>query len=457
MSQSLYRKYFEIVPVNNITTFQVNGGTNQISFLIPPVQGASLATRDMVFSGRLQVVKETGVTYKQTDLDTTDVAMDSVNGAHNLINRVDIISQGSGNALIEQRRQYPLINKYRRGTLSKNDLSSGKYNIQQLCSINSNAERNWLTSTPAGGTDPAIANRGHDFCIQLNTGFLMDNVQQVNLGASNGLLVKIYLSEIANALFNINSGAGAGNLLTADYNIKLTDVKLFGRYNFVTQPLLASLNRVEFRKINDLISVVQSSNDTIANQPMVSSMHKMIHIYQPNSTTANNVNANNSSTNALVGLKKYAISNNGSRHPYNYDIVNEPSISELDANNGRQGRVAGNAEQCYFFISALNSQYPPVHSLVNAENQAAARNDLLTTNAPTNTTLNVNGIGVDYSYGFRGFSVPMINNLLQINVESSVKTGDLIVPPLISAQTQTQNAFVEYDSTLMYAGMQVSN
>jgi len=40
MAQSLYRKYFEIVPVNNITTFAVNNGTNQISFLIPPVNGA---------------------------------------------------------------------------------------------------------------------------------------------------------------------------------------------------------------------------------------------------------------------------------------------------------------------------------------------------------------------------------------------------------------------------------
>ncbi len=455
MSQSLYRKYFEIVPVNNITTFQVNGGTNQISFLIPPVQGASLATRDMVFSGRLQVVKDTGVSYKQADLNTTNISFDSVNGAHNLINRVDIISQGSGNALIEQRRQYPLINKYRRGTLSKNDLAAGKYNIQQLCSINSNAARNWLTSTPVAGD--GNSDRGHDFSIQLNTGFLMDNVQQINLGASNGLLVKIYLSEIANALFNINSGAGAGNLLTADYNIKLTEVKLFGRYNFVTQPLLASLNRVEFRKINDLISVVQSSNDTIANQPMVSSMHKMIHIYQPNSTTANNVNANNSQTDALVGLKSYAISNNGSRHPYNYDIVNTPSISGLNATDGNQGRVAGNAEQCYFFINALNSQYPPIHSLVNAENQANSRADLLAANAPTNTTLNVNGIGVDYSYGFRGFSVPMTNNLLQINVESSVLTTDGIVPSAIRNQTQTQNAFVEYDSTLQYQGMQVSN
>jgi len=444
MAQSLYKKYFEIVPINNITTFQVNGGTNQISFLIPPVNGATLKTTDMVFSGRLTIKKADGTSYTTADFNTTDVSFDSVNGAHNLISRIDILSQGSGNALIEQRRQYSLINKYRRGTLSKNDLAAGKYNIQQLCSTNSNGARNFLASNN---------DAGHDFAIQLNTGFLMDNIQQVNLGAANGLLVKIYLNEVSNALFNINPGAAAGNKLTSDFNIELTEVKLFGRYNFVTNPVLQSLNMVQFRKINDLISVVQSANDTIANSPMVNSLHKIVHIYQPNDTTANNVDANNTQTNQLVGLKKYSISNNGSRHPYNYDIDITPSMSELTTTDGNDGRVTGNAEQIYFFISALNSQYPPVHSLVNAENQAEAHLDLV--NTRNDTTLNVNGIAVDYSYGFRGFSVPMVNNLLQINPESSVLTNDGIVVAAVRNQTQTQNAFIEYDASLQYQGMQV--
>jgi len=398
----------------------------------------------MVFSGRLTIKKADGTSYTTADFNTTDVSFDSVNGAHNLISRIDILSQGSGNALIEQRRQYSLINKYRRGTLSKNDLAAGKYNIQQLCSTNSNGARNFLASNN---------DAGHDFAIQLNTGFLMDNIQQVNLGAANGLLVKIYLNEVSNALFNINPGAAAGNKLTSDFNIELTEVKLFGRYNFVTNPVLQSLNMVQFRKINDLISVVQSANDTIANSPMVNSLHKIVHIYQPNDTTANNVDANNTQTNQLVGLKKYSISNNGSRHPYNYDIDITPSMSELTTTDGNDGRVTGNAEQIYFFISALNSQYPPVHSLVNAENQAEAHLDLV--NTRNDTTLNVNGIAVDYSYGFRGFSVPMVNNLLQINPESSVLTNDGIVVASVRNQTQTQNAFIEYDASLQYQGMQV--
>jgi hypothetical protein len=50
----------------------------------------------------------------------------------------------------------------------------------------------------------------------------------------------------------------------------------------------------------------------------------------------------------------------------------------------------------------------------------------------------------------------MTNNLLQINVESSVLTNDPIVAPASRDQTQTQNAFIEYDSMLTYQGMNVS-
>lgn len=443
MSQYLYRKYFEIVPVNNISVFKVNNGTNQISFLVPPVAGATMQTHDLLFNGTITIKKADGTPYTQADMANTDISMDSVNGFHNMISRVDISSQGSGNALIEQRLQYPLITKYRRGVLAKNDLAAGKHNVQSLCSTNSAGARNWLTSNN---------NVGHDFAVQLNTGFLKDNIQQINLGAANGILIKIYLSEVANALFSVNPNAASK--LTADFNIEISNAKLFGRYNYATAPVLNSLTGVQFRKITDIISVVQSSNDTLAVSPMVNSLHKIVNIYQPNSTTANNVDQNNTQTNQIVGLKKYAISNNGSRHPYNYDIDITPSISELVPTDGDQGRVSGNAEQCYFFISALNSQYPPVHSLVNAENQAIGYEDIETD--VNSQTLNVNGIAVDYSYGFTGFSVPMTNNLLQFNVESSVLTNDPIVPTSSRDQTQTQNSFAEYDAMLQYAGMTVS-
>ena len=450
MAQSLYRKYFEIVPVNNISEYKVNNGTNEISFLIPPLQGATLSTRDLVFSGQFMLNKDDGTAYAPADYETTEVSWDSVNGVHNIIDRVDIVSQGSGNSLIEQRRNYALINKYRRGVLSTNDLVAGKYNSQHMCGNSSKASQNFLGRATLNGIDADT--NAFDFSIQLNTGFLMDNVQALNLGAANGILIKLYLSEIPNAIFNIDPGAG--NIANNNYNIVLKRVKLFGRYNFVSQQLLSQLNGVQFRKINDLISVVQSSNDTLANSPMVRSLHKMVHIFQPNTSTANNINANNTATNQVVGLKKYIVSNNGTRHPYNYDIEIKPAMADLPANIGQNGVVTGNAEQIYLLIGALNLQYPPVHSLVNAENQAQAHEDIVV--GDNTQTLNVNGVAVDYSYGFSGFTVPMTNNLLQLNVESSLLTNDGVVPTSTRDQTSTLNAFIEYDAQLQYQGMMVN-
>ena len=222
MAQSLYRKYFEIVPVNNLTSFQVNNGTDQISFLIPALNGATLSTRDLVFSGRLQINKDDGSAYSPADYGTTDVSWDSVNGAHNLISRVDIVSQGSGNSLIEQRRNYALINKYRRGVLSVNDLVAGKYNNQHMCGNSSKASQNYLGRATLNGL--TADQNAFDFSIQLNTGFMMDNIQPINLGAANGILIKIYLNEIPNALFNIDPAAGS--IANNNYNIVLQNCKV---------------------------------------------------------------------------------------------------------------------------------------------------------------------------------------------------------------------------------------
>jgi hypothetical protein len=49
----------------------------------------------------------------------------------------------------------------------------------------------------------------------------------------------------------------------------------------------------------------------------------------------------------------------------------------------------------------------------------------------------------------------MTNNLLQLNVESSLLTNDAIVPTGERDQTATQNAFIEYDASLTYQGMQI--
>lgn len=444
----LYKKFFEIVPQNNITEFKATSGVNIIQFLIPAVNGATLSTQDLMLSGNLQINTDDGTAYGSGAFGADGISLDSVLGIHNIIDRVDLISM-RGNTLIEQRLNYQLISKYQRGVQAETNLINGRFNNQQMCSSSVRGSRNFLGRA-------ALADDGQDFACQLNTGLMKNNDQVLNLGALGGLMVKIYLTEPINGFFNINPGGG-GTLIGNNFNYTLKNIKLFGRYNYMTNDVLNSLSGVSYRKTDNLISVVQSSNDTNTNMPQVMSLHKMVYVYQPNQETSNNKDVNNTACNQVTGLKQYLLSMNGVRMPLDYSVDINPTIQNLPTSSGENNRVSGNSEQSYLAISALNDQFPPTHSLVNAKNQAKALDDQF--NDLNESTLNVDVIGMNYSFNFEGYTVAVPNDLMSINVESAVNTADGNLPDGtggsrdIIGQSATQNLFIEYDAQLSYASM----
>ncbi len=113
---SLSRKYFEIVPINNIDSFSPDAGVDIINFLIPPVAGASLPTSDLVIKGNLEVLSNNtaGTTYSNGS--NVGAAIDNVAGMQGAISRVDITSR-QGNSLLEQRQFYSLISKVKSSIL----------------------------------------------------------------------------------------------------------------------------------------------------------------------------------------------------------------------------------------------------------------------------------------------------------------------------------------------------
>lgn len=447
----LYKKFFENVPQNNITEFKAKNGVNILQFMLPAVQGATLSTQDLMFSGNLQVNTDDNTPYSDGVFGADGIALDTVVGLHSIIDRVDIISM-RGNALIESRLNYGLVTKVQRGVQAESNLENGRFNNQQLCSSKVRGSRNFI------GRD-TFAVDGQDFAVQLNTGILKNNNQVLNLGALGGLMIKIYLAEPAQAFFNINPNS-AGTNIGNDFNFTLRNVKLFGRYNYMTNDVINSLNGVAYRKTDNLLSVVQSSNDTLTNQPQVMQLHKMIYCYQPNNETSNNKNVNNYATNMICGLSKYLLSMNGVRTPLDYNIEVNPTISDLPANTGEDARVAGEAEVDYLAISALNDQFPPTHSLVNAKNQARALQNQLENK--TESCLNVNIIGMNFSFNYSGYTVAMPNDMTAINVESAIKTNNANLPDGsgnsrdIRDQTATQNLLIEYDAQLNYSAMMSS-
>jgi len=447
---SLYKRYFEISPINNVSEFSSRNGVDIINFILPSLQDVLLSTNHLHLTGTLQVNISNSA--QLTPNGAQEWGIDNTCGVHGAIDRVEITSR-NGNSLIEQRLNYPIIHKMKKATASNKDLIVGAGSNQEVVGENSQNVRNLLGRA-------TLAKDGVPFSIQLDTGLLKDNMQRLNLGAIGGLELKIQLSSTENFLFNINNGGG--NLLDANAVYTLKNVKLFGRYEYVAPNVSAALQSVAFKKVDNVLQVIQSSNDTIAFQPQVASLDKIFYVFQPNNNSKNNYATNASQMNNLVGIKNYRESRNGTLFPKDYQVDNNVAVSDLTAATSGDTLIqSGNAEQVYHLLVGLNDQYPPIHSLVSPRNEVVANADLSGfygdgTNTTNRSCSNVEGICCSYQYGFEGYATPMQNDLIQLQAESSVKTSDGVVNSVVRNQVQTCNTLLQYNTNLQYSNLQVS-
>jgi len=449
---SLYKRYFEISPVNNVTEFSSRNGVDIINFILPSLQDVLLSTNHLHLTGTLQV--NTTSTTPLEPAGAEQWGIDNTCGVHGAIDRVEITSR-NGNSLIEQRLNYPIIHKMKKATASNKDLIVGAGSNQEVVGENSVNVRNLLGRA-------TVDKDGVPFSIQLDTGLLKDNMQRLNLGAIGGLEIKIQLSSTENFLFNINNGATAADLLDANALYTLKNVKLFGRYEYVAPNVSNALQSVAFKKVDNVLQVIQSSNDTIAFQPQVASLDKIFYVFQPNNNSKNNYATNSSQMNNLVGIKNYRESRNGTLFPKDYQVDNNVAVSDLNPTASGDTLIqSGNAEQVYHLLVGLNDQYPPIHSLVAPKNEVVANADLTGfygdgTNTTNRSCSNVEGICCSYQYGFEAYATPMQNDLIQLQAESSVKTSDGVVNTVVRDQVQTCNTLIQYNTNLQYSNLQVS-
>lgn len=450
-----YRRMFELDPINNINEFSSENGVDVINFIIPNIPNALLATGDLVLQGNIQLNMDS--TTAKTEGDGLLPGVDNVLGLHGCIERVEITSR-NGNVLLEQRLSYGLGAKLARANISNEDLRVGRFNCQNNSGENVASAAKFLNRN--GLNDP-----GAPFNIQLHTGLLADNLQSLNLGALGGIEIKITLSSTANFLFQIDNSEDTADKLNSNSVFNLRNLRLFGRYQYVEPQVAARMTGVEFKQMSNQLQVIQSSNDTLAFQPQVSSLDKIIYVFQPNSTTKNNFATNNYQVNNLVGLNQYRVSRNGSLFPMDFAVVNDTAVPQLPAVINEQHIQSGNAEQAYHLILGLNGIYPPFKSLVSGVNQCRANFDLSGAAsqrfdglaAKTNRFCNnIDCVSTSYQYGFSNFATPMSQDLLQCQFNSSVKTNDGIVEASIRDQTQTTNTLMIYNTTLNYANLQVS-
>ncbi len=448
---SMGKRFFQIQPLNNITSYEFGSGQDVIRFLVPAQPNTILD--DVVFSGTLQLDTASATPYVKTDI-TTDVgttkefSLDSVCGAHSLFQKVEVFSR-RGNLLLESNQFYDQTAKLKEASYhSAADLNVGLPNVMNIQSATSAGTMSRLTREATGDGVPVA--------FRLDLGMLSDAEQKVNLDAVGGLEIIIHLSSTKNSLFNLDNA----NTVKLDDNasISLKNVELFGRYMMVNPAMAGRFNKLDFTEISNNLQILQSSRDVVGYSPQVQMLDNVIMVSQPNSDTRNNFESDGQATNGLVGQKKYKTAKNGIAFPYNWGFI-ETKTAAPDIASGADistGYNLGNAEPTFHNCVAIQNEYPPYHSCISAEAQYLAEKDRNKTDKANFITRNLQPISVSYKYGFDDYSTNFAQDLLQVEVESSVKTSDPHVDTTVRNQTQTFNNFYKYHASLNYADLMVS-
>ena len=441
-------RYFQIQPLNNITSYEFGSGQDVIRFLIPAQ--ANTLLQDLTFSATVNFDETTATAYVPDDITDSsatskEFSMDSVAGAHALFQKVEVFSR-RGNLLLESNQFYDQTAKLKEASYhSARDLCVGTPNCMNIQSSTSAGTMSRLTRTQGKAGVP--------ISMRFDLGVLSDSDQKIMLDKVGGLEIVVHLSSTKNALFNLNNN----NVQALDdtASISLQNVEIFGRYKMVNPAMAAQFNQVNFTEMSNNLQVLQSSRDTIGFTPQVAQLDSVLFVSQPNSDTRNNFESDGQAINVLVGQQEYKAAKNGLAFPFDWGFVktktalpNIPSTATISV-----GSFGWSAEPTFMNCIATQNRYPMAHSCLSAENLSLSNRGLIDN---TNyMTANYSPIGISYKYGFEGYSTNFSNDLLQIEIASSIKTSDAHVPTTKS-QTNTMNSFMKYKSVLDYASLQVS-
>jgi hypothetical protein len=446
---SLSRAYFELQPINNVVEFSFDAGQDVINFIVPSVNNAMLDSLQL--SGTLQVNTATSTPYQPGDIiigdNTTskEFGVDNVIGIHGAISKIELNSRRA-NTSLEQQLNYDIVAKVdRAATLNEEDANVGENDNMNCGSSLVRGSMNKLTRQ-------ANPDDGVPFCVPLNVGLLNKASAKIALQKIGGFQVSIFLNSTKQFLFNLDNTYT--NKLGSESTYTLKNMKLFGRYQFVPDNVYNGAVALPFKQTSNSLQIVQSSNDTIVNTPMVSALDNVVCVAMPNNTTRNNFEKCGTQLNEIIGQRAYKVGRNGLQYPYDYEIQNVESTSNKKTTTGNESVQAGSAEAVLHQCIALNGVYPPYHTMAGPRNETEANAGLYANN--NENVNNLRTIALSYQYGFRGFTTNFQSDQIDLQIRSAVKTTNAELPQAPLDQTQTLNCFNKYNSVLSYANLQVA-
>jgi hypothetical protein len=441
---SLARSYFQISPLNNVSSgFTPSNGQDTIQFIVPPV---SMLLEELICFGSLQVNctnPDGGVVSPYTqdirfaDGEEVEIGMDNVLGVHALINKIEINSRRA-NIILEQRLDYDMVSKWQVGAaVSQNDLLVGMMANTCLSS-----------GKTLGTTGKLLQNAGQPvpFALVFNTALLAQKLD-IPLDQIGGMMITVYLNSVKQALFNADNRLG--NLIDDNTNFTIIQPNLFGRYKQMAAEV--AIPEIPLKLVDTNLQIVQSANDTIQFTPYAQSLSSIVSVYQPNNQSRNNPAVCATKIDQLVGLQQLSVGKDGQQFPYDYEQTVLPDTYSFD-----NVYISGNAEHTLHAAIALAGTYPPGHCLLGATAEYAANDDTVEeTNLDCN---NISVLAVSYQYGFTGYNTNMSNNLAGYSLKSAVKAPvnpDSVLSQDYVGQAQSNRNFIVKNGVVSLANLMV--
>jgi hypothetical protein len=437
MSVSVSRTYFQISPLNNVSSgYTPTNGQDTIQFIIPPV---AMMLEELVMFGTLSVQCTNpdggAVSRYNEDIRFADnpqevlLGLDNVIGVHALINKIEINSRRA-NIILEQRLDYDMVAKWQVGAgMSKNDLLVGMMANTCLCSSKTLGSTNKMVQNvfPNGSAAPV------PFMLTFNTALLAQKLD-IPLDQIGGLMITVYLNSVRQALFNVDNGLA--NLIDDQTSFAILQPNLFGRYKLPSKEIVVP--EIPLSLIDTNLQIVQSANDTIQFTPYAQSLSSIVSVYQPNNQSRNNTEVCATKIDQLIGLQQYTLGKDGQHYPLDYDVSVLP-----DLYNTSHAYISGNAEQTFMNSVALAGSYPPGHSLLGPT--AEYYGNLDAEEKTNEDCTNISVLACSYQYGFIGYNTSMSNNLAGYSLKSAVKApikAGSVIPDTYAVQAQSNRNFI---------------
>lgn len=441
---SLARSYFQISPLNNVSSgFTPSNGQDTIQFIVPPV---SMLLEELIMFGTLQIdctdpdggaVSAYTSAIRFDNATPVEIGMDNVIGVHSLINKIEINSRRA-NIILEQRLDYDMVSKWQVGAgVSQNDLLVGM--MANTC----------LSSGKALGTSGKllqVAGESVPFAMVFNTALLAQKLD-IPLDQIGGMMITVYLNSVKQALFNVDNTLA--NLIDDNTNFTILQPNLFGRYKQMAAEVV--IPEIPLKLVDTNLQIVQSSNDTLQFTPYAQSLSSIVSVYQPNNQSRNNPAVCATKIDQLVGLQQLSVGKDGQQFPYDFEQSVLPDLYTTD-----HAYISGNAEHTLHAAIALAGVYPPGHCLLGPTAEYAANDDTVEqTNLDCN---NISVLAVSYQYGFTGYNTNMSNNLAGYSLKSAVKApinADSVLSQDYVGQAQSNRNFVVKNGVCTLANLMV--